>query len=159
MNHAHVKIVVSGGSRVGSEEVPAERVGSCTWRLLRSPLYATEVAAGDVIRLQDEGTGEFEIVKRGGNVCVQLFLGPNESDDMQATSAVANAVLERIEPLGGRVDAQTAGLVVFTLPVVSGFAAIERVFKAAARVYPGVQWQYANVYHPVSGEPLRWWEA
>ncbi len=142
----------------GVEEVPAESVGEMTWRLTRSPLYATECAAGDVIRLLNQ-TGEFEIVRRGGNVCVQLYLGPAASDDIRATALVAKTLLRDLAPVGGRMDAQTAGLVSFTVPVTAGFPAIEKVLRAATTRSPGAQWQYANVYHPTTGEPLRWWDA
>lgn len=159
MDHSHVKIMVTGGSRPGVEQVPAKRVRDADWQLIRSPLYATEVAAGDVIRLLNDQTGEFEVLEHGGNVCVQFYLSRLDSDNLRATTLVANALSQEVESLGGRLDGRTAGLVSFTVPVRAGFPAIERIFQGAIAKYPGTQWQYANVYHPQTGEPLRWWDA
>ncbi len=154
----HVLILVDGSANPGREEVPARHVGGCEWELLRSPLYATEVAAGDVIRISDDETGRFEIVRRGGNVCVQLYLADAEADDAEATQSEVEAIRADLEPLGGTVDASTPGLIAFTLAAEVGFSAIELVAAAAVARRPGAQWQYSNVYDPMTGEPLGWWE-
>lgn len=156
--HELVRIAVTDATRPGVEQVPARRVGDNEWQLLRSPLYATEVASGDVIRVINHDSGEFEIVVRGGNVCVQFYLGESDVDDAEATTRIAKAVARDIEPLGGSIDAQTPGLIAFTIPVGVGFPAIERVFAAAAGQYTGAEWQYSNVYDPETGDPLGWWE-
>lgn len=158
MKHEHVKVAVAGASKPGVEHVPAFRISHDEWQLQRSPLYATEVAAGDVIRVRNGETGEFEIVTRGGNVCVQVYLGASDADNAEATAKIAKAILHEIEPLGGWMDGQTPALIAFTMPVAVGFPAIERVFAAAADRYPGAQWQYSNVYDPVTGAPLGWWK-
>jgi hypothetical protein len=103
-------------------------------------------------------TGEFEIVARGGNVCVQVYLAGSDADDPEATMKVAMEIARSIEPLGGSMDAQTPGLIAFTIPVAVGFPAIEGVFAVAAARHPGAQWQYSNVYDPATGHSLGWWE-
>lgn len=130
---------------LGTEDVPARRVGEHEWELLRSRLYATEVAAADVIKVSNDETGEFEVVSRGGNVCVQFYLAEAEASDADATEREVAAIRAEVEPLGGRVDAYAAGLIAFTLSVRVGFFVIEQVSAAAVARRPGAQWQYANV--------------
>lgn len=158
MDHEHVKIAVSDAIRPGVEHVPARKLADGTWELIRSPLYAMQVAAGDLVRVLDSDAGTFEILRRGGNVSVQFYLGPHQADDIQATKDAARAIELNLAILGGRLDGMTAGLVAFTIPVKAGFSAIENIFEEAAGRYVDAQWQYGNIYDPVTQEPLRWWE-
>jgi hypothetical protein len=52
---------------------------------------------------------------------------------------VAEALARDIGSLGGSMDAQTPGLIAFTIPVDVGFPAIERAFAAAAERHPGAE--------------------
>lgn len=158
MKHEHVRIAVTDATTPGVEHVPARKLQDGEWELVRSPLYATQVAAGDVIRILNSETGAFEIVARGGNVSVHFYLCEHDADNTQATASVAMDIAQDIASLGGRMDGQTAGLIVYSIPSQAGFPAIEKVLEAAARRHPGAQWQYCNVYDPRTGEPLRWWE-
>lgn len=158
MKHEHVRITVSDATTPGVEHVPARQLRNGDWELLRSPLYATQVAAGDVVRILDSETGTFEIVTRGGNVCVQFYLHDRDADDAQATEKVARDITRDIASVGGRLDGQTPGLIAFSIPVRVGFPTIEQIFAAAVRRSPGAQWQYTNVYDPKTGVPLAWWE-
>jgi len=158
MNHQHVKIAVRDASPPGAEEVPARWLGADEWQLVRSPLYAIGVASGDVIKSLDAETGAFEVVTRGGNVCVHFYLAESDADDAAATVEAGEVISGRISKLGGSMDGSTPGLLAFTVPANVGFADIERAFGRAAERFPGAQWQYANVYDPVSGQPLGWWE-
>jgi hypothetical protein len=133
-------------------------LGADEWQLVRSPLYAMGVASGDVVKSLDAETGAFEIVSRGGNVCVHFYLGESDADDAGAKAEAGEMISARISSLGGRMDGSTAGLLAFTVPVNVGFPAIEEAFGEAARRWPGAQWQYANVYDPIDGQPLGWWE-
>ena len=157
MSHDHVLIAVVDADPPGSEHVPARRVGDAEWEIIRSPLYATEVASGDVIKVTNAETGGFEIIRRGGNICVQLYISEDKADDARFTSNLAEEIGELIEPLNGRVDAITAGLISLTIPAAAGFQAIEGMLDVAVERCPGSQWQYANVYDSVTGEPLGWW--
>ncbi|MCX5747480.1 MAG: DUF4265 domain-containing protein [Proteobacteria bacterium] len=142
----------------GAEAVPARRLNNDEWELLRSPLYATNVASGDIIRIIDAELGSFEVTKRGGNVCVQFYLGVADADDVGATARLAAIIESRISPLGGRIDGTTPGLISATIGVGAGFPVIDEIFNEAAKQSPDSQWQFANVYDPQSGEPLGWWE-
>jgi hypothetical protein len=157
MNHEHVLIEVIDAEPAGSEHVPARKLESGEWEVIRSPLYATEVAAGDIIKVIDADKGKFEITSRGMNICIQFYLGESEANDVKATSRLAEEIDILVKPINGRIDAATAGLISLTIPVASGFSAIEGVLELAVEKSPGAQWQYANVYDPVTGDPLGWW--
>jgi hypothetical protein len=157
MNHEHVRVAVSGAERPGAEDVPARKTTD-GWELLRSPLYATQVAAGDVIRMIDRDAGSFEIVRRGGNISVQFYLAAHDMDNIEATTEIANEIESELAALGGRMDGKTAGLIVFSIPISAGFATVEKVFELAAHRHIGAQWQYGNVYDPLTQEPLLWWQ-
>jgi hypothetical protein len=158
MSHEHVRIAVIGARTPGVEYVPARKLRGGQWQLICSPLYATQIASGDVIKILSSEAGTFEIIHRGGNVSIQFYLAESEADDVQATETVAREIAQSIAILGGRLDGQTAGLIVCTIPVKASFPAIEEVMEAAVRRHPGAQWQYCNVFDPDTGEPLRWWE-
>lgn len=156
--HDHARVAVEDSATGGVELVPAQRVGAGMWLLLRSPLYALRLAAGDTIRVDDSESGSFEILAHGGNVAVHFYLPENDLDDLQATKSLGSKITPAIIDLGGRSDGQTAGLIVYTIPVEAGFPAIERVFALAVEQFPGAQWEYTNVFDRTTGEPLRWWE-
>lgn len=157
MNHDHVFIEVIDTDLNGGEYVPALQISNGDWELIRSPLYATEVASGDIIRVTNAEKGKFEMLKRGGNVCIQYYLGEDEADDAVVTADLANQIGVLVKPLGGRIDAITEGLISITIPLTVGFQAIEAVFEVAIEKSIGAQWQLANVYDPISGESLDWW--
>lgn len=156
--HDHVNVAVEGASSKGVESVPAQYIGDKKWLLLRSPLYAMQLAAGDTIMPSAKEAGAFEVISRGGNVAVHFYLPESDLDDSEATKAAADDLAPRVAKLQGRLDGKTLGLMVFTIPIAATFSAIEDLFAAAVSERPGAQWQFANVYHPTTGEPLRWWE-
>ena len=47
LDHEHIRVAVTDADRPGAENVPARRIRNNQWLLLRSPLYAMGVAAGD----------------------------------------------------------------------------------------------------------------
>jgi hypothetical protein len=70
-------------------------------------LYALGLAAGDAIRITNQG-GAFEIIQRGGKVAVQFYLADSESGDAQATTLVSERIAPELVALSGHNDAQTA---------------------------------------------------
>jgi hypothetical protein len=139
----------SSGETVYEELLVAER-GPDTYELLASPGLVLGAAAGDTIRV---GRGcSLEVVGRGGNLCVQLFRsqGVAEIEDF-STTAVA--------PMRGQLDGKSAGQLVYTIPVSTGFAAVEQALKRIVERFPDVEWYYGNVYDPSDGvTPLDWWK-
>ncbi len=157
MLHEHVCIAVHGASVSGVEYVPAMNVGSSRWQLLKSPLYGLGAAAGDLIEIIDPSKGLFTVLKRGDNVVVQFYMARCDRDSLQATQRVAVEIEAAVGPIGGKIDGVVAGLIVSTIPVSAGFSRIESVFDGLVRWHQGGQWQYGNVYDPITEEPLNWW--
>jgi hypothetical protein len=98
--------------------------------VLASPGLVEGIAAGDEIELTGEEP-RFRVTRRGGNVCVQFFW----SGDM---SECARSMGADLAALGGRVDGETPGLLVFTIPVAAGFTAIERILYDAEKQISGL---------------------
>lgn len=133
------------------EELPAQAVGDGTYELLASPGVASNVAKGDVIRVLD-ANGSIEIIRRGGNVCVQTYFSSYlENNDRQEIEA--NFLTE----LTGSVDGDSDGNMCFSIPVSVGFSKIEDFFNNLANKYFQVSWSYGNVYGDDGVTPLNWW--
>jgi hypothetical protein len=62
------------------------------------------------------------------------------------------------ERLRGTLDGGIEHGLVFTIPLDSGFSAIEELFDTFTRSHPGTEWRYGNVYDPETGRPLGWWD-
>ena len=140
------------------DEVLAEPIDQERYRVLRTPPLTLEIAAGDTIQVTDRSRGRFEVLDRGGNLGVQLFLaaaGPDAAPaiDVELTPAVVG--------LGGRLDDRVEDrIVVYTVPVTAGFDAVQTVLNEFVGRHPGAEWYYANVYDPEDGvTPLNWWTA
>jgi hypothetical protein len=133
------------------EPVHSEEIGNDTCRLLYSPGLVQGIAAGDVFRMID-GDGAFEVIRRGGNLCIQIF-------SEQPVAPFRAELTERVSRLGGSLDGAIERGLVFTVPVSAGFPAVEAVFKEWVAQHPGWEWYFGNVYDPRDGvTPLGWWE-
>jgi hypothetical protein len=140
------------------ELVPATRIAANRYRIAASPGFAPGAATGDEIELNQSRRGRFTVVKRGGNVCVQLFLRTEKADRSRVTEMIS----ERVRAIGGWLDGgkdgPTSHLLIFTVPVTAGFDAIEDTMDAVAAGFPVDQWMYGNVYDTKDGlTPLNWW--
>lgn len=92
-------------------------------------------------------------MSRGGNVCVQVF---------SRSPLPVELVNRELRRLGGRVDgghdSTNVHLLVLTIPVDSGFAAIEDLMRLLGDWFRIERWMYGNVYDPADGvTPLEWW--
>lgn len=140
----------SSGEKV-YEEIPVLLLKNEVLRLMASPGLVEGLAKGDEIKFERE-SGRFEIVKRGGNICVQLFVLPNMTD---VVDSLEKQVAER---LCGTLDGRTPEEAAFTIHVSKGFADIEQVFNLFVEKNPGAEWCYGNVYDIRDGvTPLNWW--
>ena len=120
----------------------------CT--LIKSPAFVKGIAAGDLIKL-NEDTKQFEIIKRSGNLCVRVF---SRGD----IGALADALTGEIEKLGGALDTETPRMLVYSIHVSCGFAAIEEILNRHIQGENSA-WIYGNVYDPNDGvTPLNWWQ-
>ena len=144
---------VAAGNRsdgsVAFEQVVVDSLGSDRYRLKQSPGLVLGLAAGDVFELTSDGKPN--VLKRGGNVCIQIF-HPEGHSQFEPT------VTKKFDQLGGRLDGRASREIVYTIPVTAGFVVIERVLKELVADFPNVEWFYGNVYDPDDGvTPLNWW--
>ena len=135
------------------ESLNAELLDSGTnrVRLLKSPLLARNLAAGDILRVINVSTAEYELERRSGNLCIRLFRKHHlEELEEFLTSAV--------EKLGGSLDLQADRALVYSVHVSLGFASIETLLNSASEKFSDTFWYYGNVYDPEDGTtPLNWW--
>jgi hypothetical protein len=152
--------LLAGKSSLGQpvyEELLVEPCGPETYKLVASPGLVLGIAAGDTIRVA--GSDSFEIVARGGNLSVQILRsqGVDEIEEF-ATEAMAR-VGGRLDGVGGRIGGKRARELVFTIPVLAGFAPIEQALNHIIERFPDAEWYYGNVYDPSDGvTPLNWWK-
>jgi hypothetical protein len=135
------------------ERIPAEELGKNRYRVLGSPGLAEGFASGDVLEMADPHQGDFKVVERAGNVCVQIFY---DGDKELAIKEFG----QRFEAVGGWLDggndAKDAHLLIYTIPVSAGFPAIEAAFDQLPASIKFKSWMYGNVYAE-DGSPLNWW--
>lgn len=150
MLKSHIHLQIHGGD--GVEPVHVQPLGDNHYRVLASPGFVLGVAAGDEIELLGKD-GRFRILRRGGNVVVQLF----STEPVQAfRESLAAEVRER---LAGVPDGGIERGLVFTIPLATGFDSIEAFFNGVVNEHPAMEWMYGNVYDPATGAPLDWWNA
>jgi hypothetical protein len=97
----------------------------------------------------------FRLISRAGNLAVVVVFEKPEDK----TSVHAKRLEQSIQSIGGIVDGGPARVLVLTVPVSSGFKAIESLLTAFMKEVPGTSWWYGNVYE--AGDPSRlldWWK-
>ncbi|MFF3739479.1 DUF4265 domain-containing protein [Streptomyces sp. NPDC002566] len=139
--------VESEHGATADEVVAVSSVGNGHYLVRLSPGFVRGIAAGDVIEY-DERSKSAKVLKRGGNVAVQVFYVGINGDAIESLKGKAVQV-------GGRVDGELESLVVLTFPISVGFPAIESLLAELPE--DGVEWEYGNVFDE-EGEPLAWWE-
>lgn len=136
--------------QVVHEQLPAKHMGEDRFLILATPGLANGCAAGDIIRVNDQG--QFVVVVRGGYIAVHVY--PPEPLEPRAIEALRHWIV----PLGGVVEApDPPNFAVATVPVTAGFNAIEDAMDAWTAVREETKWFYGNVYD-AEGKPLGWWE-
>jgi hypothetical protein len=133
------------------EPVHVEGLGGGRFRLLYSPGLVQGIAAGDEFRLLNDD-GAFEVLRRSGNLAVQVF-------SLEPVAPFRAELVRQVEALGGVLDGAIERGLVFTVPLAAGFPAVDEVFNQWVQEHPGWEWYYGNVYDPADGiTPLNWWE-
>lgn len=132
------------------EPVHTEELENGNLQLLYSPGFIRGIAAGDEFRIVGP-EGEFEVVKRYGNVAVQVYADhPVEPYKKELEIAV--------QSMRGTLDGSIEKGMVFTIPISAGFDSIENLFDDFVKSRSGIEWYYGNVYDPHDGvTPLNWW--
>jgi hypothetical protein len=134
------------------EEVLVQPLEGEQYKVLQSPGFVLGIAAGDVIKFIPSSSGKFELLSRGGNICIQIFKNSGTRD-------IKDECIELSQPLGGRLDGLSEKQMVLTFPYKDGFQSIEKVMNRFSDNYPDFEWYYGNVYDTEDGEtPLNWWE-
>lgn len=124
-----------GAMRDGSpfdESILVDVLGENRYRVAASPGLAEGMAAGEIELAPDEPFG-YRMLKRGGNISVQFFW--HEGDIKQCLREME----PRAKAIGGRIDGETPGLLVFTLSASAGFPAIEEIFCDAEKAVSGLR--------------------
>lgn len=127
------------------------------FQLLKSPVFIRGIARGDAIYSKRSSQGQFNVIQRGGNLCIRVF-SKSEFDSPQLES-LEPQLTSAIEKLGGDLDIKEPKALVYSIHVSCGFSTIEKEIVDVLSVYQDVVWYYGNVYDPQSGEPLDWWQA
>lgn len=113
------------------------------------------LAAGDVIELDQSLRLGFRLVSRGQNLAVIVVFEKPEDK----YSAKTKRLEESIQTIAGVSDGGPAGVLVFTVPVSSGFQAVQSVLTKFEGEVPGCSWWYGNVYEAGDpSQPLNWWK-
>jgi hypothetical protein len=144
----------SDGSPV-YELVPAFKMGANRFEIAASPGFAPGIARGDEIELSDTERMGYRVLKRAGNICVQLYL--NELND-----SIREQLEARVKRIGGILDggfnSQAGFAAVFSIPISAGFSAIQTLMQQISNEFPLDRWMYGNVYDTKDGvTPLNWW--
>jgi hypothetical protein len=149
--NSHVRVLA--GTKTSGEPVyevlPAKILDHSNFEILGSPGLAYGFAAGDDLRVADDGS--FAMLRRGGNLCVRLYPA-----DARPADAEVNTLTTKLERLGGLVEMPSdRRFIVITVPVAVGFPAIEQAVGEWAAEH-GCVWEYGNVYDE-HDNPLGWW--
>ena len=110
-------------------------------RLVRSPLLARNLAAGDKLKVIDVSSAEYKLLRRSGNLSIRVFR-------QHQLDVLAENLSAKIEKLGGSIDKQTDRALVYTIHFSIGFQVIEELLSAVVKDYPDTVWYYGNVYDP-----------
>ena len=146
--------MIVDGVRKGDEVIPVEPLGGARFRVAASPGMVEGLAAGDEIEVDPTELTGYRLLRRGGNLCAWFYFAQPVDPDHPSVDSVSASV----ESVGGWLDGGQGAMIVFTIPVTAGFAAVARMFDSAVAQHPGSQWLYGNVYDPKDGKtPLDWW--
>ena len=120
-------------------------------RLLRSPLFARNLASGDRIKVINAATAEYRLEERSGNLSIRVF----SKEDIDPLAETLTPALEKID---GALDLRHERALVYSIHYSIGFQEIEDTLNDALKDYPYAVWYYGNVYDPEDGTtPIGWW--
>ncbi|WIM99031.1 DUF4265 domain-containing protein [Actinoplanes oblitus] len=147
----HVRLVagLGSGGQLVYETVLTRTIEPDLHLVLGTPAFVEGIAAGDQIRVR--AGGGFEVVHRGGNICLLVVPGdPPAPEDLAP-------LRDSFDDLGGIVELPAdRRFIVITVPAAAGFDAVEAAIDAWTTPR-GDHWEYGNVYDP-DGNPLNWWD-
>ena len=116
-----------------------------------SPGFIQGIAAGDVIEVE-YGSVNFNVVKRSGNICIQLFR-------RNSIDVVMSCLDDEFKKIEGRLDGKIDCACVYTVNLQNyGFEKIESVLSDIMQKELVHEWIYGNVYEIDGITPLNWWQ-
>ncbi|MGX4734607.1 DUF4265 domain-containing protein [Kitasatospora griseola] len=122
------------------EVLPALFLEPGLFELAGSPGLTLGCAAGDVLRVGDDG--RFTVVEPGGNLCVQAARRGCFAPESLA------GLRDAIGELGGIAEAPSdLRFVVVTVALTAGFPAVEHVMDRWAAGIDGAEWWFGNIDH------------
>ena len=123
------------------------------FELQRSPLFARDLAAGDIFTCDSDNPADYKILRRSGNLAIRVFR-KNHIDELE------EFLTPEVEKLDGSLDLKTDRALVYSVHVNIGFAEVERLFDNAMARFTDAVWYYGNIYDREDGvTPLNWWDA
>ncbi|WP_083299505.1 DUF4265 domain-containing protein [Janthinobacterium sp. MP5059B] len=136
------------------ETLPARQIDEHVFELLASPGLALNLARGDIVNIADPLSPAL-VLKRGGNFCIQIY-----DADAVSQSAVDQLEYDVQKQLGGTMDGQYEGNLIFSVPGHHGIYNVNGPFDAF-REATGVEWYFANIYANLDDDNdetlLNWW--
>jgi len=145
--------VFAGNSDNGNrvyEQLLVTDLENSIFRIEASPGLVLGIAKGDEIEFRSE-TGDYKILRRGGNLSIQIFISP----EMKTSLSKLQSELEI--SLGASLDGLTEKQAVFSIAASRGFQSIEKFLNKFVAENPKSEWFYGNVYDSDGVTPLNWW--
>jgi hypothetical protein len=135
------------------EELLARQIGEDTYELLSSPGLAQNLARGDIVSIKDKNAPA-EVLKRGGNFCIQINADYISPEDV---TALENDVIRELD---GTLDGLCEGVLGLAIPSKNGMEKVNAFFDKFSEK-TGVEYYYANVYKNLDDDSdetlLNWW--
>lgn len=156
MKNVNVRVPLRIDSNVISREIViAEPTPAKDRYVLKSiPAYAYGIATGDLFEIADYESGEFFVLKRGGQVSVRLFvagpLKPDKLTDFKKSILNCGGVFEIGKK--ARSSAETS-ILLASLRADLGISKIAELVKAFR--FDNLKWEFGNVYDD-SGKLEAW---
>lgn len=143
------------GLSIGKESVFAELLSDDLFVIRSIPAFIYGVAYGDEIKLLDVQTGDFSVVKHGGNIAIRIFVNST------LNNTLIDNLIEEVTRFKGlheiaknTIVGKDISMLLLSLPVKLGFVEIEKLMASLSPL--NAKWEYANVYDE-SGTALNWW--
>jgi hypothetical protein len=143
------------GLSLRKEIVFCEPVENGTFIIRNIPAFVYGVGYGDEIQLQSEESGDFSVIRRGGNVAIRVFIdGSLERTEVDHIIQAVTHAKGLHEIARNARNENDSSLLLLSFPIAFGFSEIEKLMTTLQSL--NAKWEYANVYNE-SGEPLNWW--